>query len=85
MGQEGEAYFGLNGRETSMQGKLLTADELGPFGSPVVDSERTKVTCEARDLLHVIYVFPGCDVDVEDLLSDVGAMFVKWNGGEIRG
>ena len=84
LGKDSETYFGLNGRETSMSGKLLTADESGPFGSPVVDSERTKVTSAANDLLHVVYVFPGYDIDLTELLSDVGEMFVKWNGGEIK-
>lgn len=81
LGEAGESYFGLNGREVSLEGKLLTADARGPFGSPVVDSERTSVQSGATDLLHIVYIFPGYK-PVESLFEQVAAQFYRFTTGQ---
>lgn len=82
LGQSGETYEGLNGREISCEGKLVLADTQGPFGSPFVDSVRTSVTEEATHLLHVFFIYPEFNrwTD-EQLLRSVKEMFTHVNGG----
>lgn len=59
LGNEGESYKGLNGRENSLQGRLVSADAQGPFGSPIVDSARTKVDNTTANALHIAYLRPS--------------------------
>ena len=48
LGETGDEYIGLNGRINSMENMITSVDQTGPFGSPFVDSERTKVTEETK-------------------------------------
>lgn len=57
-GEEGETYTALNGREINAAGKPVLCDQAGPIGSPYVDSRRTAVGEQSRDLLHVVYCVP---------------------------
>lgn len=52
---EGEAYRGIGRDELNLTGLPVLADELGPFGSPTSDSERTKVTDDTREVLAVVF------------------------------
>jgi len=84
LGHAEDRYEGLNGREVSMENKPLLADALGAFGSPIVDSKRTCVTEQSRDLLHVIYFHDQIDSAKQDeILGSVGRMFTEINGGEL--
>lgn len=82
LGKCNESYARLNGREMSCEGKLVLADDNGPFGSPFVDSVRTSVTEDATQLLHVFFIHPGFTrwTD-EQLLRAAGEMFTHINGG----
>lgn len=83
LGKSGETYNGLNGREISCEEKPLLADDTGPFGSPIVDSERTKVTGDSTRLLHVVYLYPGYPEDQRDVvLGSTAEMFTHVNGGD---
>ncbi len=44
LGRAGESYAALNGRDMDFEGRLVLADDLGPFGSPMTDSLRTAVS-----------------------------------------
>lgn len=57
-GVEGESYGGIGKGWLSAAGKLILADEHGPFGNPSADSARTGVTLETRAVLMVIFA-PG--------------------------
>jgi len=81
LGDGGESYLGLNGREVSLEAKLLTADAKGPFGSPVVDSERTSVQPGATRLLHIAYVFPGYTVP-QKFLEQVSRQFAQFTAAK---
>ena len=84
IGHEDDRYEGLNGREVHMEGKLLLADETGAFGSPIVDSKRTCVTDQSRDLLQVIFFHEGITPQKKDeILGSVARMFTEINGGEV--
>lgn len=57
LGKTNEIYRGI-GREINVAGKLVSADNDGAFGSPIADSERTKISHHAREILVLIYA-PG--------------------------
>ncbi len=56
---EGERYRGIGRDELNLAGMPVLTDEVGLFGSPTSDSERTMVTRNTRELLVVIYAFGG--------------------------
>ena len=58
-GLTGEGYPGIGKEELNMEGKIVVRDELGPFGNPSADSLRTAVTAATRNLLQVIFFYPG--------------------------
>lgn len=84
LGVEGESYNGLNGRETTMTGKLLLADQHSPFGSPIVDSVRTSIDETAQHVIQVIFIHPDFPKEKEEeLLETSASLFVQINGGEV--
>lgn len=60
-GRPGESYESLRG-PFSLEGKPLLADAEGPFGSPITDSRRVKVTEETARGWLVAYL-PAGEVD----------------------
>ena len=55
VGREGEGYPGIRKQRVSLEGRLLLADDEGPFGAPTSDSVRTAMTPETRNLLVVLF------------------------------
>lgn len=69
LGADDEIYQGI-GREINIAGKLVSADAQGAFGSPIADSERTKITEQTRDVLVLLYApVSTADADVEKTLG----------------
>lgn len=84
IGRAEDRYEGLNGREVHMENKLLLADARGPFGSPIVDSRRSCVTEQSRNLMQVIFFHEQVPAPKrEEILGSVGRMFTEMNGGEL--
>lgn len=54
-GRAGEGYDGIRKDFIHVAGRLVCADNLGPFGNPSADSMRTMVTLETTQVLFVIY------------------------------
>jgi DNA/RNA-binding domain of Phe-tRNA-synthetase-like protein len=54
MGARDEAYRGI-GKEINIAGELVSADGEGAFGSPIADSDRTKITDDTREILILLY------------------------------
>lgn len=82
LGQEGSSYPAINGRDVSMEGKLLSADENGPFGSPYVDSKRTACTEETSEALQIVYLRPSMkEEEANKLLQSLSEMFIQVHGG----
>jgi DNA/RNA-binding domain of Phe-tRNA-synthetase-like protein len=59
VGREGEGYDGIRKQHVHLGGRLLLADEQGPFGAPTSDSQRTSVGGQTRHLMVVLF----CPVD----------------------
>ncbi|MFV8830293.1 B3/4 domain-containing protein [Alkalihalobacterium sp. APHAB7] len=82
LGTREDRYLGINGRENNMEGKLLSSDGKGPFGSPIVDSKRSAVTELTTQALQLIYLQPSMDEEeCKQLLHSVGKMFTQVHGG----
>ena len=62
LGQEGEGYAGIRKQRVNLAGRLLLADDEGPFGAPTSDSGRTAVSSRTRRLLVVLF----CPVERSD-------------------
>jgi len=54
-GREGEGYPGIRKQRVNLAGRLLLADDDGPFGAPTSDSERSAVTGVTTRLLVVVF------------------------------
>jgi DNA/RNA-binding domain of Phe-tRNA-synthetase-like protein len=61
-GREGEGYPGIRKQRVNLAGRLLLADDDGPFGAPTSDSERTSVVSTTTRLLVVVF----CPVERAD-------------------
>jgi len=82
LGSAEDIYEGLNGREMNMEGKLLSRDDVGAFGSPIVDSKRTMVDESVKNALHIVYLQPSMDKgEAQELLESMAKMFTQVNGG----
>jgi DNA/RNA-binding domain of Phe-tRNA-synthetase-like protein len=55
LGQPGEEYAGIRKDTVHVAGRLMLADEVGPFGNPTSDSARTMVTPATTRVLVVIF------------------------------
>ncbi|WP_380704586.1 B3/B4 domain-containing protein [Salinithrix halophila] len=83
VGNATDRYEGINGREVSMEGKLLLRDERGPFGSPYVDSRRTRVTEKTRRCFQVVFSLQPED-ELETILEEAGSAFLEIHGGSMQ-
>lgn len=78
----GEEYLGLNGRMNSLENLIVSSDQLGPFGSPFVDSNRAPVTVTTKNALQIIYLQPTTAVNsAERLTESLMKMFTQIHGG----
>jgi DNA/RNA-binding domain of Phe-tRNA-synthetase-like protein len=57
-GRAGETYESLRG-PFNLEGKPLLADAEGPFGTPITDSQRVKVTGDTRSAWMIAYLPAG--------------------------
>ncbi len=55
VGRDGEGYEGIRKQRVNLRGRLLLADEHGPFGAPTSDSLRTSVTRSTRNVAVVLF------------------------------
>jgi DNA/RNA-binding domain of Phe-tRNA-synthetase-like protein len=55
VGRPGEGYTGIRKQRVNLAGRLLIADDGGPFGAPTADSALTAVTPRTRNLMVVVF------------------------------
>ena len=55
LGADGEGYPGIRKQRVNLSGRLLLADDDGPFGAPTSDSLRSAVTAKSRNLIVVLF------------------------------
>jgi DNA/RNA-binding domain of Phe-tRNA-synthetase-like protein len=84
-GRAGESYESLRG-PFNLEGKPLLADAEGPFGTPITDSQRVKVTGDTRRAWIVAYlpaggVAPAAAAQaLEDLLAEAPVARMEESG-----
>ncbi|WP_075619938.1 B3/B4 domain-containing protein [Paenisporosarcina indica] len=83
LGGSDTSYKGLNGRENTLKDILVIQDELGPFGSPFVDSTGTAVNEATVEALQIFFLKPSMtNEEAEKLVASAGNMFIQVNGGD---
>jgi DNA/RNA-binding domain of Phe-tRNA-synthetase-like protein len=63
-GGAGESYPGIRKEDVHVEGRLVLADERGPFGNPTSDSLRTSVTEATTRLWMVVFAPSGFPSDL---------------------
>jgi DNA/RNA-binding domain of Phe-tRNA-synthetase-like protein len=87
-GRPGESYESLRG-PFNLEGKPLLADPQGPFGTPITDSQRVKVTGDTRGAWVVAYLpagTPSADRTakvLDDLLAAAAVADLKECGASV--
>lgn len=69
IGQKEDYYCGIGRDQLNIEGLPVLIDELGPFGSPTSDSERTRIRPETMEMLTVILSFSGPEV-LEPIIAE---------------
>ena len=78
-------YLDLNGRENKLHNILTLQDDIGPFGSPFVDSVRTAVSENTTTALQVVFLRPSIsNEDGQQLITSMGTMFTQRHGGDFN-
>ena len=79
VGRSGEGYTGIRKQRVNLTGRLLIADETGPFGAPTADSAHTAVKSRTRHLMVVAF----CPVEragqhLSTALEHIAAMLTRF-------
>ncbi|WNS76679.1 phenylalanine--tRNA ligase beta subunit-related protein [Bacillus sp. DTU_2020_1000418_1_SI_GHA_SEK_038] len=83
LGKEGEEYVGLNGRPNSLHRLIVTCDDIGAFGSPFVDSERSAITEKTKNAIHIVYLRPSLNKEeANKMVTSLMNMFIQIHGGQ---
>jgi DNA/RNA-binding domain of Phe-tRNA-synthetase-like protein len=84
LGRAGEGYEGIRKERVNVSGRLVLADEAGPFGAPTADSLRTAVTDATRHVLAVVYC-PNdrADADLSGALESIAQRLTRYCGARV--
>jgi len=80
VGQEGESYEGIGRDRLNLAHFPLLVDQEGPFGSPISDSMRSRVTDECTRILWITFAPPGAVVPQNEFAEAM----MRFNGGVVR-
>jgi len=72
-GQAGETYLGHNDQIMNMENRYVIADEQGPFGSPITDSQRAAVNEHSRNIFQCIFAPDDFDLPSLQRCADLYA------------
>jgi len=79
------SYTNISGHQISTEGKPFLADNLGVFGNPTSDSQRTAVSLSTRNLLSVVFAGSGASSEeLTQILQFAGEILTHYNKGEIQ-
>lgn len=84
VGREGEGYAGIRKQRVNLSGRLLLADDQGPFGAPTSDSLRTAVGPRTRQLLVVLFSpLERAGAHVSAALEHIAALLSRHCGAHV--
>ncbi len=82
VGRPGEEYSGIGGVPTKAEGRPVLADAAKIVGGPILDSDATKITSIATDILSVCYGPPGvASAVVQSACEALAKLLTDINGG----
>ncbi|MBN2829845.1 MAG: hypothetical protein JXR56_05955 [Candidatus Cloacimonetes bacterium] len=70
LGRADEAYLALNHQQINFEGRIVYADAIGPFGSPMTDSVRTSISNSTTSAFCQILAPLSFDSDVLSEIRD---------------
>ncbi|BBB92605.1 MAG TPA: phenylalanine--tRNA ligase beta subunit-related protein [Methylomusa anaerophila] len=77
-------YTNIAGNLVNTDGKPFLTDQLGVFGNPTSDCQRTAVTLTTRNLLCVIYADEAVNTaELSSMLDFAAEMFLCYNKGSV--
>jgi DNA/RNA-binding domain of Phe-tRNA-synthetase-like protein len=80
VGRAGETYEGIGRDALNLEHFPLLVDQEGPFGSPISDSMRSRVTERSTRILWITFAPPGFKIPTDDLVSTM----IRFNGGAVK-
>ncbi len=80
VGREGETYEGIGRDVLNLAHFPLLVDQEGPFGSPISDSMRTRVTNQCTHILWITFAPPGSKIPQQEFAEAMA----RFNGGRIK-
>lgn len=80
VGQEGETYEGIGRDRLNLAHFPLLVDQEGPFGSPISDSMRTRVTEECKSILWITFAPPDTRIPHDEFAEAM----TRFSGGVVR-
>ncbi|WP_027456163.1 B3/B4 domain-containing protein [Xylanibacter brevis] len=86
VGRDGEPYEGIGRGVLSIAGLPVYRDEVGGFGTPTSDHERTKMTIETTHLLVLINGYDGNEQRVADnarYIQELLKRYADSDGGSV--
>jgi len=78
VGREGEGYPGIRKPWVNLEGRLLLADDDGPFGAPTSDARRTSVTAATRNVLVVVFTPPERATALSAALERIAGLLTRY-------
>src|SRR4051812_35090762 len=79
-GKDGESYEGIGRDRLNLAHFPLLVDQEGPFGSPISDSMRTRVTGECTRILWITFAPPGARIPQDEFAEGM----IRFNGGTVK-
>jgi DNA/RNA-binding domain of Phe-tRNA-synthetase-like protein len=83
VGRDNEGYPGIRKQWVNLTGRLLLADEDGPFGAPTSDSRRTSVTSGTSSALVVVFSPPERAGDLSTALERIADVLGRYCGAKV--
>src|SRR6266550_3588143 len=80
VGKEGETYTGIGRDQLNLAHFPLLVDQEGPFGSPISDSMRSRVTEDCKRILWITFAPPGTNIPQ----AEFSETMIRFNGGEVK-
>src|SRR5437773_9286554 len=80
VGRQGETYTGIGRDELNLAHFPLLVDQEGPFGSPISDSMRTRVTEDCKRILWITFAPPETNIPQ----AEFSETMIRFNGGEVN-
>ncbi|MBN1481513.1 hypothetical protein EH223_04040 [candidate division KSB1 bacterium] len=82
LGRVGESYLALNGREIDFAGRFVLVNSFAPFGSPMIDSQRTAVSQQTKNAILGIWAPDSIDPrELQEQAELFGERAVQYCGG----